>query len=340
MNDNQDRAIGAIVGTLIGDALGVGPHWYYDLDRLREDYGEWIDHYTRPKPNRFHAGLEAGQSSQTGQVVTLLLESVSEHGEYREPDFTDRLDSLLETLDGTPQGGRYTDQAMRDVWNARQKKGLDWSEAGSFADTAEAAIRTPILAARYYRDVESLIGSLRSNILLTHRDPFIAGQSIAFGLIIGGLIDGYHLGDASKVVTGKAAKSNIQMVIEVPDRSGKAEVSFIDALLQPSWPYEAAHDPNIQIEPASAACRLFGLACTLGFLLPAAYYFASRFENDFYNAVMSALNGGGNNMARAALTGALAGAQVGLSGIPEYLIKDLFDHERLLDMAERITAWK
>lgn len=90
---------------------------------------------------------------------------------------------------------------------------------------------------------------------------------------------------------------------------GKLEVSFIDALLQPSWSYKAANDPGIKIEPAPAACSLFGMACTLGFLLPAAYYFASRFENDFYKSVMSALNGGGNNMARVVLTGALAGAQ-------------------------------
>jgi ADP-ribosyl-[dinitrogen reductase] hydrolase len=338
MNDKQDRAMGAILGTLVGDALGVGPHWYYDLDQLREDYGEWIDDYTRPKPNRFHAGLEAGKSSQTGQVVTFLLESVSEQGEYREQDFTRRLDSFLTTLDGTPQGGRYTDQAMRDVWNARQKQGLDWSAAGSFADTAEAAIRTPVLAARYYRDVESLVGHLRSNILLTHRDPFIAGQSAAFGLIVGVLIDGCPMGEVSEVVIRRAGTSTIPAVIQVPDRGGNVEVPFHDALLQPSWSYEAAHDPSIHIEPALAACRLFGLACTLGFLLPAAYYFASRFENDFYNAVMSALNGGGNNMARAALTGALAGAQVGLAGIPEYLIKGLSDHDRLLDMAEKIAA--
>jgi len=72
MNDKQNRAMGAIVGTLVGDALGVGPHWHYDLNRLREDYGEWIDDYTRPKPNRFHAGLEPGENSQTGQVVTFL----------------------------------------------------------------------------------------------------------------------------------------------------------------------------------------------------------------------------------------------------------------------------
>jgi len=338
MNDNQDRAMGAVMGTLIGDALGVGPHWYYDLDQLREDYGEWIDGYTRPKPNRFHAGLQAGENSQTGQVVTFLLESVSEQGEYREQDFTNRLDSFLTTLDGTPQGGRYTDQAMRDVWNARQKKELDWSEAGSFADTAEAAIRTPVLAARYYRDVESLLTPLRSNILLTHRDPFIAGQSAAFGLIVGVLIDGCPMGEVSKVVIRRTGTSTIPAVIEVPDRSGNLGVSFHDALLQPSWSYEAAHDTGIHIEPAPVACRLFGLACTLGFLLPAAYYFASRFEHDFYNAVMSALNGGGNNMARAALTGALAGAQVGLTGIPEHLVKGLSDHDRLLDMAEKITA--
>ena len=45
-NTSKDRAVGAIMGTFIGDALGVGPHWYYDLDRLRQDYGDWIDDFT------------------------------------------------------------------------------------------------------------------------------------------------------------------------------------------------------------------------------------------------------------------------------------------------------
>lgn len=339
MDDNQNRAMGAVMGTLIGDALGVGPHWYYDLDQLKKDYGEWIDNYTEPKANRYHAGLKAGENSQTGQVVTMLLESVSDCGEYVESDFTNRLDDLLKTLDGTPSSGRYTDKVMRNVWVSRQKNELDWSEAGSFGDTAEAAIRTPVLAAHYYRDIKSLMNTLRSNVLLTHRDPFIAGQSAAFGLIISCLIEGNNLGDVSKIIFKKASKENIHTVIEVPDHHNrKRAVSFNDALLQPSWSYKAANDPAIKIEPALAVCRLFGLACTLGFMLPAAYYLASRFENDFYKAVMSALNGGGNNMARAALTGALVGAQVGLDGIPKNLIKGLFDHERLLNMAEKITS--
>ena len=34
---NQDRAAGALIGALIGDALGLGCHWYYDLDELRRE---------------------------------------------------------------------------------------------------------------------------------------------------------------------------------------------------------------------------------------------------------------------------------------------------------------
>lgn len=337
MNDQQDKAVGAIMGTLIGDALGVGPHWYYDLDQLKRDYGEWIDNYTAPKPNRFHAGLQAGENSQTGQVTTFLLESVAECGAYSETDFTDRLDALLEKLDGTPKGGRYTDHAMRDVYHGRQTQGMVWSEAGSFADTAEAAIRTPVLAAHYSGNMEELVQCLRSNVVLTHRDPFIAGQSVSFGLIVAGLIEGNALGHVHQWVMKSAKESATPLVIHTPPPDGDTDVSFTDALLQAGWSCQAARDASIQIEPASSACRLFGMACTLGFLLPAAYYFVGRFENDFYGAVMPALNGGGNNMARAALTGALAGAQVGLSGIPEYLIEGLDDHEHLIDMAREIT---
>jgi len=338
MDKKKDRAIGAIMGALVGDALGVGPHWYYDLGRLRKDYGEWIDNYTKPKPGRFHAGLEAGENSQTGQVVTLLLESVAEHGGYNERDFTGRLDSLLDTLDGTPQGGRYTDHAMRDVWQARKGQGRPWSEAGSLADTAEAAIRTPVLAARYSGDFVNLVRHLTSNVLLTHCDPFIAGQSVAFGLITAGLINGYTMGEVSKAIFKFAGEKGIDLAIEVPRQGRKEEISFTDALLQPSWSYNAAHDSGIRIDPPAAACSLFGLACTLGFMLPAAYYFVSRFETRFYDAVMPALNGGGNNMARSALTGALSGAEAGLSGIPEYLIQGLSDHDRLLEMAGKVTA--
>jgi len=61
MTTIADRAAGAVLGALIGDALGLGPHWYYDLAELRKEYGDWIDDYVDPKPGRYHAGMQAGE---------------------------------------------------------------------------------------------------------------------------------------------------------------------------------------------------------------------------------------------------------------------------------------
>jgi ADP-ribosylglycohydrolase len=70
-----DRAAGAVIGALVGDALGVGPHWYYDLTELRKDYRDWITGYTAPRPGRYHGGMTPGQLSQTGLIIVMLLRS-------------------------------------------------------------------------------------------------------------------------------------------------------------------------------------------------------------------------------------------------------------------------
>jgi ADP-ribosylglycohydrolase len=75
MNSRTNRAVGALMGAFIGDALGLGCHWYYDLEELRREFGPWISDYTTPKPGRYHAGMKAGQLSQAGLITKMLLES-------------------------------------------------------------------------------------------------------------------------------------------------------------------------------------------------------------------------------------------------------------------------
>ena len=102
----RDRAAGALMGAFIGDAMGLGPHCYYDLEELRRACGDWIDDDTDPLPERYHDGLKAGQLSQAGFIPRLLLRSLMDRGGYDAADFCRRMDrELFLLLDGTPASG-------------------------------------------------------------------------------------------------------------------------------------------------------------------------------------------------------------------------------------------
>ena len=69
----KDRAVGAIMGTLIGDALGLGCHWYYDLEAMRADYGDWISDYT--------------DQNQTVLTASIISPSIGTHLDLRRVTF-------------------------------------------------------------------------------------------------------------------------------------------------------------------------------------------------------------------------------------------------------------
>ena len=78
------------------------------------------------------------------------------------------------------------------------------------------------------------------------------------------------------------------------------------------------------------------MPCAIYHQLPAAYYLAARFAADFEQAVLHALNGGGQNQARCILTGALVGAQVGLAGIPQRFLDGLEHASSLTVLARQL----
>jgi ADP-ribosylglycohydrolase len=347
----SDRATGAVMGALIGDALGVGPHWYYDLDEMRRDYGDWITDYTEPRPYRYHAGLKPGQLSQSGIITTLLLRSVVECGRYDESDFCRRIDEqLFPHLDGTPAHGPggYTNQSIREAWQRRVRQNKSWKETGGNADTPEAAQRALVLAARYAKTPVRVAESVSANTLLTQIDECVVAMTTAYCCVLAFLVRGEKLDSSlsDKLMDlVKAGELPFHAVtsgkLQVPQPGGAAfpragQFSSPDALLTPSYMAEAAEDPRIRIEPAWKVSVVYGMPCAIYHQLPAAYYLAARFRDDFESAVLHALNGGGENQARCHLTGALVGAQVGLSGIPQRFLNNLENSNDLISLARQL----
>lgn len=349
----KDRAAGAVVGALIGDALGLGCHWYYDLNELHRDYGEWITGYTTPKANRYHGGMQAGQLSQTGLIFLMLMRSVVENQEYQETDFTNRLDKeLFPLLNGTPMygPGGYTNQSIRETYQQRVKQRKSWHETGSYADTTEAAERGIVLAVRYAKQPRKVAEFVSSNCVLTQNDQVIVAMTTAFNCVLAQLVMGEKLTPAISSRLMKLVQSGelpfhavTEDELSMP-RSGQLEqrcaglFSSPDALLTPRFVTQAVSDPQIKIEPAWKVSLVYGMPCAIYHLLPAVYYLAARFSDDFESAVLHAINGGGQNMSRAMLTGALVGAQVGLTGIPQRFIDGLEKGDELVKLAKNLAA--
>ena len=348
----QERAWGAILGALIGDALALGPHWYYNLEELRRDYGEWVSDYTDPKPDRYHAGLKAGQLSQAGYLLRMLLQSLADKGDYDEADFCRRLEiELFPQLDGTPVvgPGGYTSQSIREAWRRRVQQQLPWSQTGGHADTTEAIERTIALAVRYARQPQQLASAITRNTLLTQADETVVSMTVAFGAVLGMLVQGHKLDTQISdklmklVKTGQLPFHAVTSDNLQPPKPGDPDPPRVgrfaspDALLSPGYMAAAACDPDIRIEPAWKVSIVYGMPCAIYHQLPAAYYLAARFSDDFESAVLHAVNGGGQNQARAILTGALVGAQTGMAKIPRKFLDGLADAAELSALSEQVA---
>lgn len=349
----EDRACGALLGAFIGDALALGPHWYYDLDQLHADYGPWITDYAAPKAGRYHAGLKAGQSSQAGFLLELTLRSLVDCGDYDEADFCQRLDAdFFPLIDGTPKNGPggYTSQSMREAYRLRVGRGLPWGQVAGYADNTEAAERTLAIAVRYARDPRHLAQAVSRNTALTQIDPTVGAMTTAYCAALGLVVSGerFDAGISAQLMAqvrdgrlpfhtitapGEAAVADGE---EAPYRAG--HFASPDALLGMGSIAAAAVDPAIRIEPATKAALLYGLPCAVYHQFPSVYYLAARFADDFEGAVLTAVNSGGQNQARAILVGALVGGMVGLPGIPRRFIDGLEKSAERMALAQRLAT--
>ncbi|HKR76290.1 MAG TPA: ADP-ribosylglycohydrolase family protein [Rhodanobacter sp.] len=346
----KSRIQGALLGAFIGDALALGPHWYYDLDALKRDYGDWVSDYTTPKPGRYHEGLPAGASSQAGFILALTVRSLVDCGGYDEADFCARMDrELFPLLDGTPMAGPggYTSQSIREAWRKRQA-GQPWGQVAGLADNTEAAERVLAIAVRYASEPTQLARHVSGNVALTQRDPTVGAMTLAFAAVLGQLVNGVTLdGDLSGRLMGMVKSGelpfhtvtsdglDVPQGAEAPLQAG--QFASPDALLTVSSVARAARDAGVIVQPASKVGLVYGLPCAVYHQFPAAYYLAARFQGDVEQGVLNAVNAGGQNQARAMLTGALCGAIGGIEAIPQRFIAGLEKGAEYLALAETLA---
>ncbi|WP_194842629.1 ADP-ribosylglycohydrolase family protein [Endozoicomonas sp. OPT23] len=331
----EERVAGALMGFLIGDAMGLGTHWYYDRKDFEKDFGLWVDDYQNPAEQgnhsfktiskfRYQQGVRAGDVSQTGQIFALLLESVTEKKSFAQADFHQRLDGFFKTLNGESYSGRYTESIIKELWH-NQKKGVAWSspEMATASDTSDGAQFSVVLAA-LYKDPLELAEAADRLMKPFFNDRFIRQNQVVYALTLQAVIAGTPLRKLKEYMVGLLQNPDLKVLMGGYDNIHTVTNGAV------AW------KPEVRIEPAHYVGEVYGLDCQLTHLLPAVYYLIHRFPADYTQGMLAAVNSGGNNMARAAMTSALLGAMNGLGAIPKKYIDGLKDHNRYLQLSREL----
>eukprot|EP00435_Cladocopium_sp_Y103_P060548 s140_g22.t1 len=349
-----DRAAGAILGVFIGDALGMGVHWQYDLDKLERERG-FVTSYLDPLPGTFHSGtddapgkgqLKAGQLEQQGEVTKLLLNSLADKHCLDQDDFHDRFEKEIlreETMDGTRKGGKYgwTDKTICDFYKARILNKKPWPECVlPRSDTPDTIVRAALIAAAYFLNPRAMCCQVQKHAKASTCDSSVQAHSVAFACLLAGIIQGLPLDkDLSwKVYSQAGDPLPFSSVHSDKDHDTEyGDYTEPDSLLWFGMIAEGTKNVGKHIEPAHRGVELYGKFCAFYGVLGSAYYSAARFPDDFEKAALCSLNGGGQNTMRTSLVGALLGARVGLKGIPKHFIEGLEDQANIVSLATRVA---
>lgn len=334
--------------------MGVGVHWQYDLSKLEEDRG-FVTDYLDPLPGTYHSGtkdapgrgkLTAGQLEQQGVIDKLLLESLAENKELDQDDFFRRFEEEIlrdPAMDGTREGGSHgwTDKSVGEIYDCRINQERPWSEcAAPRSDTPDSIVRAALIAALYFQTPMEMANQIQCHASAATLDSSVQAHSVAFGSMVAAALHGVpltsHMRDFLYQQPGHALpfSSLLSAQDSTPEYGHFTEP---DSLLWFGSIADGVEEFKSSIEPAHRGVLMYGQFCAFFATVPSAYYCAARFPDCFEDAVLCSINGGGQNTMRTSLVGALLGARVGLSGIPDRFIEGLEESEHLLKLASTIA---
>lgn len=302
----QARFRGSLLGLATGDALG-GPVEFMTREAILTKYG---------KPLREMVGggwlkLRKGETTDDTAMARMLAESLAHCDGLDTVDIAQRYVAWMKS--NPPDIGNITRSALNAF-----KTGLGVPNAalgahrqlGGKSAGNGTIMRCAPIALRYAYDERRLIDSSRDEALITHFDPLAWTGSIALNLLIERMLRAMPLGDALRDVAYRLRR--------MPKAASEVAEVF----------EKARGDVDGRLLPVTGF-----VLDTLRVALWALLGNASLEE-----AVVAAINQGGDADTQGAVTGAIAGALYGVEAIPRRWLELIPEREQLQDLADRLLV--
>ena len=300
----QNQFRGCLVGLAVGDALG-GPAEFLSRFEVAQRYGGVL----RKMVGGGWLKLKPGETTDDTAMARVLAESIVARGLLDVDDVAARYVAWLATK--PKDVGNITKLALR-AW----EKGVTLPAAamgahrqlGGKSAGNGTIMRCAPLALRYAYDERKLMDASRDEALITHFDPQAWTGSVAVNLLIHHLLHGMSFGDAVCQVAYRIRR----------EPRAACEVAEVLETIK----------PNIRSDTLP----------TTGYVLDTlrVAVWALLAHDSFEDAVIAAINLGGDADTQGAVTGALAGARWGYTAIPEQWLAPLQARDELIALAERL----
>ena len=302
----QLRYRGCLLGLAVGDALG-GPVEFMTTEQIIAKRG---------KPVREMIGggwlkLRPGETTDDTAMARALAESLVAVGGFDAADVAARYVRWMQSK--PPDIGNITRIALRgwkaglNVPNAAlgAHRQLNGKSAGN-----GTIMRCAPIALRYAYDERRLIDASRDEALITHFDPQAWTGSVAVNLLIARTLHGMPFPTAVKDVAYRIRRIP-KAAAEVADVLEKTRGDIAGGLL----PTSGYVIDTLRI----AVWALLG-------------------NDSFEEAVVAAVNLGGDADTQGVVTGVLAGALYGVEAIPERWLNALIGCDELEALADNLLA--
>lgn len=299
----RSRFVGAVLGTFIGDALGM-PVEGLPPGAIVRKHGLVLD--------LLPARLGAGTYTDDTEMTLALAESLVCSRGFDGADLASR---FLTRFDPRRGYGRGTQEALRLL-----RDGAAWNEAaagvfghGSFGNGS--AMRVAPVGLLYHDDLDKVAAIARETSSLTHSHPLGRGgaavQALAVALALRWGVRGDDSLDAGLFLAA------------ISSRLGENEGLFGECLdkvrlmldRHPGLPPEASIDERLEL--AEDVSAVLGHDSRSFQSVPAALYSFLSSRRSFEWALATAVSLGGDTDTIAAMTGAMAGAHLGEEALPK-----------------------
>ncbi|MFC1856612.1 ADP-ribosylglycohydrolase family protein [Thermodesulfobacteriota bacterium] len=303
----QDAIVGCILGTAVGDALGL-PFEGLSPRRAERIFGQY-DRY------RFflNKGMVSDDTEHTCMVAQALIESAGEVSLFAEL-LAGRLRLWLLTL---PAGvGFATLRAILKLWC-----GIHPERSGVFSAGNGPAMRSPIIGVYCGEDHEKIKALVKAGTVITHTDPKAYYGALAVALaasmnITTEPVDGASYYALLKTLLSDASAAEFLELIEASVKSSRQGAS----------PKEFAMELNLQN----------GVSGYVYHTVPVVIQAWLRNSDDFESAILEVIACGGDTDTTAAILGGIVGSKTGTAGIPQPWLENLWEWPRSVSWLEAL----